>query len=123
MVEKVPYGDYAMRGIPQRAVERKRNLEEISHNLFNRNDKHRFMREIRAATGKGISITILIEHGKGVRSMQDVAMWQDEKTKVPGTALIARLEALRLGYGVQTVFCDPKETAKTILHLLGGTTQ
>lgn len=123
MVEKVPYGDYAMRGNPGKAVERKRSLEEISYNLFNRNDKHRFMREIRAATAKGIAITILIEHGKGVRTMQDVAAWQDQKTKVPGTALMARLDALRLAYGVHTVFCDPKDTAGTILRLLGGTTQ
>lgn len=119
-VEKVPCGDYTLRGKPQLAVERKRNLEEISYNLFNRNDKHRFMREVRRAAEQGVRLVLLIEHGNGVRSLQDLAAWQDPKTKVPGTALAARLETLRVAYGVKTVFCDKPHAAQTILQLLRG---
>lgn len=118
-VRKLDCGDYAMEERPGIAIERKKSLDELAHNLLSR-DRARFYREVRRARDAGITLIVLCEHGPDVKCLNDVKGWKSKYGKVTGKVLADAIFRLEIGYGVETRFCGKRSTGKMIVELLEG---
>lgn len=116
---KLDVADYQIEGKTDIAIDRKQNLEELARNLMNRADHSRFWKEVRRAKEQGIKMIILCEHGKGINSIPDVAMWQSKYTTVTGRVLMDEIYRVHIAYGVEFLFCSKRSTGRRILELLG----
>lgn len=136
-VSKLLVGDYMNYDNPRRIVDRKQNLTELCSNVGQ--DHDRFRRELVRAMDNEIELIILVEHGKGIRKLEDViwwdnprstkrrrgsdGKWRDVETKaMPGEVLYKILCTLQRKYGCRFLFCEKEETGKKIIELLGGGT-
>ena len=133
-VSKLMVGDYMNYDNPRVIVDRKQNLTEVCSNVCQ--DHERFRRELVLAKENGIQLIILCEHGKDIKSLEDVIFWKNprsEKRKkidgkwqtvntnaMKGDVLYKILTTLEEKYGVRFEFCDKDETGKKIVEILGG---
>ena len=133
-VSKLMVGDYMNYDNPRVIVHRKQNLTEVCSNVCQ--DHDRFRRELVLAKENGIQLIILCEHGKDIKSLEDVIFWKNprsEKRKkidgkwqtvhtnaMKGDVLYKILTTLEEKYGVRFEFCDKDETGKKIVEILGG---
>ena len=131
-VSKLIVGDYMNYDNPRVIVDRKQNLTEVCSNVCQ--DHDRFRRELVLAKENGIQLIILCEHGKDIKSFEDVIFWKNprsEKRKkidgkwqtvhtnaMKGDVLYKILTTLQEKYGVRFEFCDKDETGKRIVELL-----
>lgn len=118
-MKKLDVGDYQIEGKPNVVVDRKKNLSEISHNLLNPKDRSRFWKEIRRAREQGVKLFILCEHGGKIKSIKDVALWNDKCSGVSGRVLMNEIYRISISYGVEFVFCSKRQTARKIIEILG----
>ena len=133
-VSKLMVGDYMNYDNPRVIVDKKQNLTEVCSNVCQ--DHDRFRRELVLAKENGIHLIILCEHGKDIKSLEDVIFWKNprsEKRKkidgkwqtvqtnaMKGDVLYKILTTLKDKYGVQFEFCDKDETGQKIVEILGG---
>lgn len=117
-VKKLDVGDYQIEGKPNLIVDRKKNLQEISHNLLNAKDHSRFWKEIRRAREHGVKLIILCEHGGKIKSIKDVALWNDKYSGASGRALMNEIYRASISYGVEFIFCSKRQTARKIVEIL-----
>ena len=133
-VSKLMVGDYMNYDNPRVIVDRKQNLTEVCSNVCQ--DHERFRRELVLAKENGIQLIILCEHGKDIKSLEDVIFWKNprsEKRKkvdgkwqtvntnaMKGDVLYKILTTLEEKYGVRFEFCEKEETGKKIVEILGG---
>lgn len=117
-IQKLDVADYMLEGVDGFAIDRKQNLAELSTNLMNRKDHSRFWKEVRRAKESGIRMVVLCEHGGKIRSIQDVAGWQNPYSGVSGRALMEEIYRVHIAYGVEFLFCDKRSTGKRIVSLL-----
>lgn len=133
-VSKLIVGDYMNYDNPRVIVDRKQNLTEVCSNVCQ--DHDRFRRELVLAKENGIQLIILCEHGKDIKSLEDVIFWKNprsEKRKkidgkwqtvqtnaMKGDVLYKILTTLEEKYGVRFEFCDKDETGRKIVEILGG---
>ena len=133
-VSKLMVGDYMNYDNPRVIVDRKQNLTEVCSNVCQ--DHERFRRELVLAKENGIQLIILCEHGKDIKSLEDVIFWKNprsEKRKkidgkwqtvqtnaMKGDVLYKILTTLQEKYGVRFEFCDKEETGRKIVEILGG---
>lgn len=133
-VSKLMVGDYMNYDNPRVIVDRKQNLTEVCSNVCQ--DHDRFRRELVLSKENGIQLIILCEHGKDIKSLEDVIFWKNprsEKRKkidgkwqtvqtnaMKGDVLYKILTTLHEKYGVRFEFCDKEETGKKIVEILGG---
>ena len=132
-VSKLMVGDYMNYDNPRVIVDRKQNLTEVCSNVCQ--DHDRFRRELVLAKENGIQLIILCEHGKDIKSLEDVIFWKNprsEKRKkidgkwqtvntnaMKGDILYKILTTLQEKYGCEFQFCAKEETGKRIIELLG----
>lgn len=132
-VSKLMVGDYMNYDNPRVIVDRKQNLTEVCSNVCQ--DHDRFRRELVLAKENGIQLIILCEHGKDIKSLEDVIFWKNprsEKRKkidgkwqtvntnaMKGDILYKILTTLQEKYGCEFQFCTKEETGKRIIELLG----
>lgn len=117
-IQKLDVADYMLEGMDGFAIDRKQNLSELSTNLMNRKDHARFWKEVRRAKEAGMRMVVLCEHGGKIRSVQDVAGWQNPYSGVSGRALMNEIYRVHIAYGVEFLFCDKRSTGKRIVSLL-----
>lgn len=117
-VRKLDVGDYVLEGNDRISVDRKRNLTELSHNLMNPADHSRFWKEVRRARGQGIKLYILCEHGGKIKSIKDVALWNDKYSGVTGRRLMDEIYRVHISYGVEFLFCTKRSTGRRIIEIL-----
>lgn len=117
-IEKLDVGDYMLDG-GKVSVDRKQGLEELARNLLNRQDRARFLREVKRANEQGIKLVILIEE-KSVQSVADLKRWHSQYTPATGQAVYDRICRVMYGYGVGFRFCLPKDAAKKIIEILSN---
>ena len=131
-VSKLMVGDYMNYDNPRVIVDRKQNLTEVCSNVCQ--DHDRFRRELVLAKENGIRRMILGEHGKDIKSLEDVIFWKNprsEKRKkidgkwhtvhtnaMKGDVLYKILTTLQEKYGCEFQFCTKEETGKRIIELL-----
>ena len=114
---KLYVGDYVNLENSFLVVDRKQNLLEVCSNVCQQHK--RFVNEIKRAKAAGIKIIFLVEHGKNIKSLEDVKNWVNPRLKesplaVSGERLYKILSTLERKYGVEFRFCDKRNTGKTL---------
>jgi hypothetical protein len=118
---KLYVGDYMSLDNPRLVIDRKQNLLEVATNLVQQHD--RFLAEIKRANAAGIKIIFLVEHGCGIKDIEDVAAWENPRLKeskfaISGARLYKMIKVLCAHHGVEFLFCDKNETGAKIIELL-----
>lgn len=112
---KLDEGDYMLEG-GNITIDRKKDLEEISGNLCNKD--RRFWREARRAHDKGLKLIVLIEE-PDILSIKDVKEWKSKYSRVTGHNLADQMFRLHISHGVEFLFCDKVQAGRRIMELLG----
>lgn len=133
-VSKLMVGDYMNYDNPRLIIDRKQNLTELRSNVCS--DHARFRRELVLAQENEIQLVILVEHGKGIKRLEDViwwdnprrwkrqynqetGKWEDIETKaMQGETLYKILCTQQKKYGVRYLFCDKEDTGRRIIEIL-----
>ena len=66
-----------------------------------------------------IKMIVLVEHGRNIRSIKDVATWKSNYTRVTGKQLMEEMYRVHIAYGVEWFFCSKQDTGKRIAEILG----
>ena len=116
-------GDYREFSNPKLVIDRKQHLSEVCGNVCQQHD--RFQREVLRANELGIKLVILIEHGRGIASIDDVETWVNPRlTKNPrattGATLAKVMRTMQDRYGVRREFTTKAECGRRIVEILGG---
>lgn len=140
---KLFVGDYMSLDNPRLSIDRKQNLSELCNNVstvpkkekdgkFKKDcngrtmtDLARFTDELARAKENGIKMVILCEHGKDIRTLDDVKDWNNPRLKksplaMSGKRLHQVLLTLSKTYDFEIRFCDKRDTGKEIIRILGG---
>ena len=120
---KLLVGDYMSLDNPRLIVDRKQNLLEVSSNICQEHD--RFRAEMVRAKECGIKLVILVEHGEGIESLEDVIFWQNPRLQLSqkamnGPKLYRIMQTMERKYGVTWDFCEKRETGRRILEWLAS---
>lgn len=120
-VSKLPVGDYISLDNARRAIDRKRNLQELCGNICQGHD--RFRRELERARDLGIQLVFLVEHSRNYRTLSDVRHWKNPRKSISpyaldGMELYKRLHTIEAKYHTTFYFCDKRETGSKIIELL-----
>ena len=122
-VSKLPVGDYISLDNARLSIDRKQNLLELCGNVTQQ--QKRFIAELERAEQMGIRLIILVEHGGGIETLEDVMYWRNPRLKesplaVSGERLYRKLSAIGKAHNVQFEFCTKAQTGSRIIELLGG---
>lgn len=122
-VSKLYVGDYMSLDNPRLVIDRKQNLTEVCSNVCQ--DHDRFRAELMRASESEIKVIILVEHGNGIETLEDVIWWQNPRLKtspkaVTGERLYKILQTLERKYGCKFIFCSKEETGKKIVEILSS---
>lgn len=133
-VSKLLVGDYMNYDNPRLIIDRKQNLTELCSNVCQ--DHERFRRELIKAQQNEIQLVFLIEHGKGISRLTDVAWWENprrwKRIKNPDTGKWEEVETKAMTgetlykilctqerkYGCKFLFCEKEDTGKEIIRIL-----
>lgn len=120
---KLYVGDYMSLDNPRLIIDRKQNLQELCGNVCQQHE--RFKAELIRANKAGIKLIILCEHGKDIKSLEDVLWWENPRIKTSprattGNQLYKSLCTIRDRYNVGFEFCTKRDTGKRIIEILGG---
>lgn len=118
---KLWVADYQLFDNPHLVVDRKQTLSELCNNVVQ--DHKRFRDELIRAQEVGISVVVLVEHGGGIKSLEDVPNWVNPRLKVSplavsGERLYKILKAMEYTYKVRFEFCNKANTGRRILEIL-----
>ena len=118
---KLWVADYQLFDNPHLVVDRKANLQELVGNVCQQHK--RFAAELSRAQEVGISVVILVEHGGGIKSLEDVPNWVNPRLKVSplavsGERLYKILKVMEYTYKVRFEFCNKANTGRRILEIL-----
>lgn len=122
-VSKLYVGDYCNLDNPRHVVDRKKDLGEICGNVCQQHE--RFRAELIRAQEAGIHITILCEHGNGIKQLEDVYFWDNPRRKaspkaMQGWRLFEVLSTMSEKYGVDFQFCTKRQTGRRIMEILSN---
>ena len=118
----LPCGDYAL--FPVVSVDTKNSMQEIAQNIGGTAKEHaRFRRELQLAQANGCTLYVLVQNTDGIRSLADVARWQnprlsDSPKAITGERLARAMATMQERYGVTFLFCGPEQSAGYIHALI-----
>ena len=120
-ISKLYVGDYMNLSNPRLIIDRKQNLSEVYSNLCQQHK--RFTDELQRAQEAGIKLIILVEHGCGIKTLEDVKGWYNPRLKVSpyawdGLRLFKVMYTVQKKYNTEFLFCDKRQTGKKIIELL-----
>ncbi len=119
-------------------VDTKKDMQEIVGNICGKQHE-RFRDECILANNNGIRLYVLIENTDGIRSVDDVFVWKNPRSKIQkwitmpsgqrrkvlkypdatrGETLARAMMTMQERYGVKFLFCHPDEAGERILQLL-----
>lgn len=109
------FGDYMFDGIDTVSVDTKYSVQELYQDLIS--DHGRFRREVIRAYEQKAKLYILIEDDNAT-CLSDIKRWSSTRSKANGSVVFKKAKELQYAYGVEYVFCKPKETGYKIINLL-----
>lgn len=125
---KLFVGDYMSLDNPRLVVDRKHNLQEIANNFTDSKRtktgyRSRFEEEMATAKKHGIKIVFLVEHGGKIKTLEDVAAWNNPRLTtspmaISGIRIYRKMVAFQNFYGVEFRFCSKAQTARKIVEIL-----
>lgn len=120
---KLYVGDITLLNNQSVCIDLKRNLQEVCQNVCQ--DHARFRRELERAAEYEIKLVFLIEHGGGIKSLEDVQNWKNPRLKdhplaMSGERLYKVMLTMQNKYGIEWQFCDKRSTGRRIIEILEG---
>lgn len=115
-IRKLDVGDYMVDGGTV-TVDTKRSIDELAANMLNREDKSRFMREVRRAKESGLHLVVLIESNK-YHQIADLASWKSKYSGINGRSLMDAVYRCHISYNVDFLFAPKISTARRIVEIL-----
>lgn len=115
-IRKLDVGDYMVDGGTV-TVDTKRSIDELASNMLNREDKSRFMREVRRAKESGLHLVVLIESNK-YHQIADLANWKSKYSGINGRSLMDAVYQVHISYNVDFLFSPKTSTARRIIEIL-----
>lgn len=116
-IKKLNTADYMNTENPTVVIDRKRNLNEVAQNLCSK-DSSRFWREVRRSYKEKLKFIVLVEHGRQIKSLSDVANWESKYSKTTGKQLQSEMYRVGIAYNIEWMFCDKRSTGKIIYERL-----
>lgn len=121
VVHKLDVGDYMDAENPALSIDRKHDLGELCGNVTQQHE--RFRRELLRAIKNNTKLVILIEHGDGIETLEDVWFWENPRKAyseraTSGQQLYKSLVTMQERYGVRFEFCDKRQTGHKIIEIL-----
>lgn len=118
---KLFVADYTLPTDQRVCIDTKQDIQELCSNVVQ--DHKRFRDELLRAADVGIKVIVLVEHGAGIRTLDDVPNWVNPRLKesplaVSGERLYKILKAMEYTYNVRFEFCKKSETGQRIMELL-----
>ena len=118
---KLYVGDYALLNDQSLCIDVKQGLSEVYSNLVQ--DHERFRRELIRARDAWIKLIVLVEHGEGINSLEDVIFWENPRREkspkaINGDRLYKILQTVERKYGCTFAFCDKRHTGEEIIRWL-----
>lgn len=118
---KMYVGDVTLLHDQTVCIDLKRDLQEVVGNVAQQHK--RFSEECERAKQAGIQLYILIEHGDGIASVEDVKTWDNPRLKVSpycisGERLYKIMQTYTQKYGVEWILCDKSQTGPIVEALL-----
>ena len=115
------FADYFNPDNPGIVIDRKQNLLEVAGNVVH--ERKRFVREIERCNRAGCKLVILVEHSPQIRTLADVARWNNPRLKVSplavsGERLMKIMHMMAARYGIEWRFCGKAQTGKRIIEIL-----
>lgn len=140
---KLPVGDYAVINNLSVVVDSKKDLQEVISNVCGKQHE-RFRNECLLAQENNIKLIILIEHGKGIASIENVSNWKNPRLHIMKSIVIGKnalgkpirkqvqkypsattgetlakvMNTMHEKYGVVWKFCTREEAGARIIELL-----
>lgn len=116
----LPVGDYMLVDNPKVSVDTKQDLIELASDLIR--DKLAFFKKYKKCYEQKIRLIVLIEDDNFSR-LEDVYKWKNPHTKnkklaLSGKKLMELMHEVKISYGVEFVFCNKRDTGKTLIELL-----
>ena len=117
---KMIVGDYTLPADQRICIDTKKDMVEVSQNIFQ--DHARFRRECELAKDCGIRLVVLIEDN-AVANWEELLKWTNPQPNrsalTPnGERCFKVMKAMEYSYGVEFQFCKKKDTGKRILQIL-----
>jgi ERCC4-type nuclease len=117
---KLIVGDYVIANRQYTSIDTKKDMVEVSQNIFQ--DHARFRRECELAKDCGIHLVVLIEDNT-VSNYEELLQWTNPQPNrsalTPnGERCYKVMKAMEYSYGVEFQFCKKKDTGKRILQIL-----
>lgn len=117
---KMIVGDYTLPADQRICIDTKKDMVEVSQNIFK--DHARFRRECELAKDCGIHLVVLIEDNT-VSNYEELLKWvnpQPNRSALTpnGERCYKVMKAMEYSYGVEFQFCKKKDTGKRILQIL-----
>ena len=117
---KMIVGDYTLPADQRICIDTKKDMVEVSQNIFQ--DHARFRRECELAKDCGIHLVVLIEDNT-VANWDELLKWTNPQPNrsalTPnGERCYKVMKAMEYSYGVEFQFCNKKNTGKRILQIL-----
>ena len=117
---KMIVGDYTLPADQRICIDTKKDMVEVSQNIFQ--DHARFRRECELAKDCGIHLVVLIEDNT-VANWDELLKWTNPQPNrsalTPnGERCYKVMKAMEYSYGVEFQFCKKKDTGKRILQIL-----
>lgn len=135
----VPIKKMDLLGTYSISVDTKKDIQEIIGNVCGKQHE-RFRDECILAQNNGIKLIILVENTDGINRVMDLCAWENPRTKIKkwittpagekrkilaypsatkGRTLAKAMCTMQDKYGVRFEFCNPADTGRRILELLG----
>jgi hypothetical protein len=119
---KLFVGDYTLLSNQSVVIDRKQHLLECCSCVTQQHI--RFRNELLRAQSAGIHLIMLVEHGHGIESLEDVRSWVNPRLKksplaLSGPTLYVRMKSIATKYGIEWKFCNKCDTGWTVCEILG----
>ena len=113
------------------AIDSKNSIQELVGDICGKQHE-RFRDECILAQNNGIRLIVLVENEDGIDDVRDLHRWVNPRlwirrggkqlypTAVRGQQLMKSCMTMEKRYECSFVFCNPKDSGYTILHLLNG---
>ena len=99
-------------------IERKKDLNELCCNLFDKKDSEgltRFERELKRSKEQGIKVILLVEQSDMYSKILSSKHFRyDKASKVNPRSFLSMLESLLVRYNIEIIYCDKRDSARII---------
>lgn len=144
---KLPCGDYALLTDMSTVIDSKKDMQEIVANICG-SQHERFRRECQLAHENGIKLIFLIENTCGIKTVQDVFKWHNERLDIfinsneqigwyrngrpkykrvrkypkatTGVTLAKAMITMQAKYSCEFMFTTPQDSGGKIVEILTG---